>query len=422
MFGDFRAFYCAGELVRQHAFSYAESAIAPCESVSLPGFYTASSATVVPAPLPGYLAALFVPFSLLPFPLACAAWTAFSVACVFAAFAVLARLGWARFDTAVVASAILLGTAVLVQGELSSVALLGIALVIYGCERDRAALRVAGLVLAFAEPQIALGVAAVLAARRRTLFEVFAVVVGLFALSLVTIGWSANVAYLQDFLPAHVAAELARAQQYTLSWAFAQLGASPAVALWCGRVFFAAALAAAYWCGRRGRPEIAVAGGAALALAFGPFVHLDHLICALPAAFVAAREIRIAGALALLLVALPVTAIFAQPLLLLAVPVVVFWVLVSFGISSRAATYGALAGVMTGAAFAVVSVRLGFNFSAGRASGGAWATYIARHEVVTGLLIWIVKAPVWIGLASIAVVAAALAVRSEFGSAARHIR
>jgi hypothetical protein len=413
LFGDFRAFYCSGELARVHAFSYAESAIAPCESLSQPGFFTASRATIVPSPLPGYLVALFVPLSLLQFPVACVVWAIGQVVAAVAALWLLARSRWVRFDVAIAAAMVMLGVVILPVGEMTPTALLGIVLVMVGCERDSAAWRAAGLAVAFVEPQIALGVAAALCARRRGAFEVLGVAAALLTLSVIVIGWSADVAYVRDFLPAHVAAELPRAQQYTLSWALRQLGASPSVALWVGRVVFLVALVAAFLSARFGPSATrAVAAGAALALAFGPFVHLDHMICALPAAFLVARASQ-TGAIALTLLALPLTTIFANPLLILFVPLVTYWLLSAYLKRPRVAVYGALASVLAALGFALVSAKLGFAFRTGANDGGAWATYVAQHNVVGGALIWIVKTPLWAALLVVACAAVALATQQE---------
>jgi hypothetical protein len=366
----------------------------------------------VPAPLPGYLAALFVPFSMLSFPAACAVWTVVMLAATVLACLALAQLEWIAFDAALAASAVLVGTTILPSGELSPLAFAGVALVILGCARDRPILRIAGMLLASAEPQIALGVAAVLAARRRTLCEAAVVAVALAVVCVLAIGRAESVAYVRDVLPTHVASELLRAQQYTIPWGLAQSGVAAATALLTGRIMYALALLAAFLCGAWGRPAPAASAGAALTLAFGPFVHLDHLICALPAAALAARSYR-AGSVALLALVLPVTAVFTQPLLVFAVPLIAYWVFRTYGYSVRVASYGALCFVAAAAAFAWTSERVGFAFRHTAASGGLWVQYVARHDVAAGALIWIVKVPVWVGLAYATVAACALAVDRE---------
>jgi hypothetical protein len=405
--GDFRAFYCAGELARQHAFSYDPSALAPCESRPAPGFFTARDVSV-PAPLPGYLVLAFIPLSLLPFPVAAVAWGLSLITASIAAIGVLSRLQWVRFDAGIALLAIPLGAVVLPPGELPAIALLGIALVIYGCRRDDTAARVAGLLLTFAEPQIAFGVAAVLLGRRGAWREIAGVLAALALLTLAAIGPAESLAYVRDVLPAHVASEVMRAQQYTLSWALAELGLATSIALWIGRIVYALALAFAVVLGRRtlGSGE-ACAAGAALALLAGPFVHLDHLLCALPAAFAVASVMPAAGVTAALLLALPLPVIFSEPLLVLAVPLVTFWY-------SRNA-YAALGATCAAALFAAISAHTGFTFQGNHGAVNGWATYVANNNVATGSLIWIVKAPVWIGVAATALCATALTGRIQSG-------
>jgi hypothetical protein len=412
LMGDFRAFYCAGELAREHAFTYAQQTIAPCESRREPGFFTAQAATTVPAPLPGYAIAFFEPFSLLPFRTAAALWAFLTLACIVAGVVLVAALGWMQFDAAIVLVALLAGAAIVPPGELAGVAFLGLMLLAYGCERDAPAPRIAGMLLLALEPQIALCAYAVLAARSEYWRELFAAVVVLAAGALLAVGPTQTLGYVTGFLPAHVAAELHRAQQYTIGWALAQAGLAASLALWIGRACFAVAIAASFFLGRRSTGALSIAAAAALSLALGPFVHLNHLICALPAALVAGGPF---GTLAALLIAFPPTVLFSQVLLIVIVPIAIYWVVRAEDGSARAGAYGALAGVVVIAVLAGVSRRLGFSFVASTAAGNGWAAYVARHDVVSGALIWLVKAPVWMGVAFAAFEAARLAGRLQAG-------
>jgi hypothetical protein len=405
LMGDFRAFYCAGELARAHAFNYDQPAIAPCESRPQPGFFTAGASTSVPAPLPGYAIALFEPLALLPFPAAAVLWGCITLGCVLCACALVAALGWMRIDAAIVLAAILTGAVIVPPGELGGVAFLGLMLLAFGCERDLAPARIAGLLLLAFEPQIALCSYAVLIWRSEYWRELFAAAVVLAAATLFAIGPQAAVAYVAGVLPAHVATELHRAQQYTIGWALVQMGAPSAIAVWTGRVCYLLAIASAALIGKRSSGAVAVVAAAALALAFGPFVHLNHLICALPAALATESSL---GLFAALLIAFPPTVLFSQVLLVVVVPVAIYWILRAQDASARASAYAALMGVVIIAAIAAISERVGFSFVTSHVRGNDWAAYVARHDVVNGALIWIVKAPVWAGVA----LAAFTAIRS----------
>lgn len=416
--GDFRAFYCAGELAREGTFDYSLDRIAPCESREVPGgYFAATPSLVVPAPLPGYAIAPFAASSLLDYAPATVVWWLVLLAATVLAAWVVALLGWARFDVALVAFAFPAAIVSMPLGELPPIALAGIALCALGMQRDAVWLRISGFVLAATQPQMAVALAiAMVSARPKTWREVAAVALILGVASVATIGLAQNVAYVRDFLPAHVASEILRVQQYTVSWVFAELGAPLGVAAWIGRVVYVIALACAAVVSRRvaraGEFAGAIAVAIAIALLGGPFVHLDHLLCALPAALWLASRKSVSGIVAAVLLALPVTSIFANPFLVFAVAIFTFWIASSYGISRRRSAYAALGAMAIAVALAVLSVRFGFAFrSAAHDSGNAWATYVATHNVVGGVLVWIVKAPLWIAL--IVLVAAAWRISSS---------
>jgi hypothetical protein len=220
---------------------------------------------------------------------------------------------------------------------------------------------------------------------------------------------------VQTALPAHVASEVQRVQQYTISWALAQLDAPVSAALWLGRGLFLGALAYIYIVARRTGTDTvrSVGAGAGVALLFGPFVHLDHLLCALPAALIVANTFPRIGTIGTLLLALPVTVIFGNPLLIPVVPIVTFWATLQ--------RYAALGTTIAALGLAGISARIGFTFRSAAVTGSTWAEYIARHDIVSGLLIWIVKMPAWIGLgiSAIGALRSALSSKRQSGSGDR---
>ncbi len=71
LMGDFRAFYCAGAGIAQGANPYLEEPQHSCEQRARPPAPPATlSSVTLPAPLPPATLLLFVPLSLLPFPVA----------------------------------------------------------------------------------------------------------------------------------------------------------------------------------------------------------------------------------------------------------------------------------------------------------------------------------------------------------------
>jgi len=91
--GDFRAFYCAGSAIAQHANPYLEEPLRGCEAQAGPPFEPAFLRPVaLPAPLPPYALALFVPFGMLPFAVAAVLYGLMLIAAMSGAVALYARV------------------------------------------------------------------------------------------------------------------------------------------------------------------------------------------------------------------------------------------------------------------------------------------------------------------------------------------
>ncbi len=412
--GDFRAFYCAGELARHAVFSYSEPAIAACEQRAAgPWFFTASASLVYPAPLPGYAVALFVPLSLLSFGAASLLWSGLAFFSAIGIAALLTSLRIVSFDAAILALSVPMATIIIPTGELPWIALAGIAILATGISRERRSLRIAGLACICTEPQLAIGTLVMLCAlHRRYVADAAVVAIALIVLSATTIGVQNNVFYVTQFLPSHVAAETIRAQQYGVPWIVAQLGASVQAAQWTGRVVFALALVLTVVVTRRLARTGDAIGACVVAPAFallgGPFVHEDHLLCAIPAAVWLASWRPALGIPATIVLALPIEPIFAQPLLLLTVPIVTVWFTAASGAGARTALYAALGAISCAAILAFAAAHFGLDFERGSPSShGVWASYVAQHDVVRGWVIWLIKSPVWITLVALGIAASA---------------
>ena len=98
--GDFKAFYCAGSVVAHHQDPYVAQPLGTCEATrNLPWMKSHMPTGALPAPLPGYEIALFIPFALLPLPIASAVWFLVSAAALIVGIVLLARAGVASWPT-----------------------------------------------------------------------------------------------------------------------------------------------------------------------------------------------------------------------------------------------------------------------------------------------------------------------------------
>ncbi|MDE2571774.1 MAG: DUF2029 domain-containing protein [bacterium] len=428
MMGDFRAFYCAAQVRLQGGDPYEAEPLARCEAVPAPAaVYTAKPGETLPAPLPGYLIAAFVPLALLPFGAAIVVWAIALAAATAGGVYLLHRLRVGSLPTLIIALAIPLCAVSFSVGELPPIAFAGIALAAWGAGRACPPAVGIGIALAMAEPQ--LGVACALAAlllSRRFVAPVVAVSVALLLLSIVTLGVKENVEYVVTVLPLHLAAEIPTVQQYSLTWVLHGLGVADGPALLLGRLSYVAMLALAAWFARsrtaRRAPAAAVLAAPAFAVVGGPFVHLDHIALALPAAlWLSSQHTRasLAQLAATVALAVPLLFVLATTALILIVPCVAGWVVASYGrdraIGLRSAAVATVLVVLAG--LTVLRTGTGLESSVLHPVAGAsifaqesWAEYIRRHNVMTGWVIWLLKMPTWYGLLA----TAALCVLSNF--------
>jgi hypothetical protein len=413
--GDFKAFYCAGAALLRHQDPYATAPMVQCESIAAPSpLFVTTRDEVLPAPLPGYAVAAFVPFALLSFPIASLVWLALLCAALAGAIALLSRIGVARADVLVVSLAIITVAICFPVGELPPIALFGIALAAWAAHEERSWLLGLGVALAFFEPQIGLAllVASVALGRRFALPAIAAAAV-LGVVSVVAVGVAGNLEYFRVVLPAHLISELPSVLQYSLSWILYRVGVAPGPALLIGRISWIAMLGVTYWFARsrfaRNMPCAVFLAAPAFAVVGGPFLHLDHIALAIPAALWLAstvqepRWLRIGAVVAL---SLPVLYVFSITRLLPLVPFVAAWL-------GGACSGRAIVGLRTALLAVIVLVIIG-SITVATGTGtmqitpvqplpadlpqASWAAYIGKTFVMTAWSIWLVKAPVWLGI------------------------
>ncbi len=414
--GDYRAFYCGARVTLERSNLYDATPLAACESspTHKPLFHTPSG-EVLPAPIPGYLVAALLPFAALPFEWSALLWAVVLVASGIASLVLLRRLRVGSFPVLLVAFSVPLFGISLPVGELPFFALLGVSIVAVALVENRPLLIVPGLALTMVEPQVGIALAAALCALRRSNWPiVVATFAGLAIVSLVTIGSAQNLQYVRDVLPAHLYAELPGVQQYSLSWIFDSLGATSAVSLAFGKLWYAmmlvAAIAVARTAQARRSPEFAVFAAAAFAVSLGPFVHLDHIVLALPAAlWLASRAERAPLAIVASIVAfaLPLLYIMATPVLILTVPLIAGWIATFYGRSSDVGLRCAGVATLIVVAVEILAVHTGTGLHAIAnartlpiAAQEQWAQYIRQHEVMSAWSIWIIKLPTWFAVAA----------------------
>jgi len=289
LMGDFRAFYCAGAVIAQNANPYLEEPLRGCEREAGPPQEPRFLAPVaLPAPLPPYALLLFVPFALLPFPVAAALYGALLIAAMSAATVLFARVTGASSVLLNVAFAAITATVTYYVGQ--PVPLVFLALAAAALFARGGAWTAAGAcaVAASIEPHVALpALAAMLVAlpRTRVPIAICGVVLGL--AGVLAVGLPAGIAYVRDVVPAHALAN-AYEWQFSLTSLLTSLGVAAPVAVGCGEVMFAAMVTAGIVVARRlcamtGDAAVLVIVPPAFAVFGGVHVHFQQLAVAFPA-------------------------------------------------------------------------------------------------------------------------------------------
>jgi len=432
--GDFKAFYCSARVVLQHGDLYAAAPMARCErQPARYPLYVTQPGEVVPAPLPGYAIALFVPFALLPFDIAAFVWIVLLAAAFAVAVALFAKTGAGDGWAIAVALALPMVAVCFPVGELPPIALLGIALAAWSARYGRPWALALGVAFALVEPQI--GAAVLLAAvalGRRFAIPAIAVAAILGLVSLTLLGVAGNVAYFRVVLPAHLLSELPSVLQYSLSWMLYRIGVAAGAAIFAGRLCWIVMLGVTVWFARsdaaRARPEIAFLAAPAFAVVGGPFLHLDQIALAVPAAaWLATNALRPSWlrTAALVALAVPVLYVFSVIRLVALAPFVGAWLAAT---SYASAIVGIRTALLT---IVVLSLIGGVAILTGTGSmhappvqtlpatlpQAAWAQYIGKHFIMTSWSLWLVKAPIWLAIAATAAGLVSLA-RAPKGAAA----
>lgn len=347
---DFVAFRCGAAAIAAHANPYLNQPLHACEERSSPEFFAAYPNVTIPAPLPPYALAAFIPLTWLPFAAARALWWALLFACALSIGKGVSRLtGMTALSATITCSFAVLGPA-LVEGALAPIAIACIVwagLALRERRWNRASLL---LCAAMIEPHMALpacAAAALFVPQLRVRLAAGALLAA--AICIVAVGPHVSLAYFTQVLPAHAASELNNLAQDSLTALLYHAGLSSAAALRAGALQYAllstcaVVLAARYSAREADRSWLAILP-AAFAVIGGQFIHATELAMVLPLACVLA--VRITSPLSyivLVALAVPLDQLVNWPLLAPAAAFVLAWLLALRRVPSFAIVLATLA-------------------------------------------------------------------------------
>ncbi|MDP9025563.1 MAG: DUF2029 domain-containing protein [Candidatus Eremiobacteraeota bacterium] len=287
---DFRAFYCAGEVVVARGNPFTVEPLRSCEQHATAEMGLQPLPLMVnPAPQPPFALVAFSVGSLVPFGSASCAWFVILTLCTIGTVAVLRRLS--RAPSAVLALGVLCANFLaMLSGELGPVVIFGIVYAALAFSQRKFACAAAMLAVASIQPQVALPVWVALIVFRREMRPPLAVVACvLIVVPIIVLGPSIWFDYLGKELPAHASSELhAPAPQYSLATLLASF-VSDRVALVLAQLDYGVMLVVGVIVARRladrfTKPELLVLIPPIFTTLGGPYVHLYQFTIAIPGA------------------------------------------------------------------------------------------------------------------------------------------
>jgi len=419
---DFADFYCAGQALDAYRDPYTYEPLHTCEQrLSTAAIFRRDPALAIPAPQPPYDFPAFMLLARLDFAQARALTAAAIVLATLLAMLALARTN-VPLDVAVIVLALPAGYVELNAGQIVPFALLFLTLAGAALVHRRDA--VAGVCAAMTAIEPHLGLPVMLAALLfvpRARIATAVTLACLAGIAFVTAGPARILEYVQRVVPLQAAAEVRFPFQYSLTYALAAAGVPDALARSLGIASFAGVVAIGLWFAVRlsrtlERRELLVFFPAATAVMAGAYVHVVELCFAIPAATVLAVTLRgwarNASAAALCALMIPWIAVwslkklFALSLLLCTLLLVRLQVEVFFA----AGTLAALAATMY--AFELRPPVLpdafgaAYRFAASDVVQTEWAAFVESLRTTNRW--WLaIKIPVWAGLVTLLLAAAA---------------
>jgi hypothetical protein len=313
---DFSAFYCAGEAIRTGHDPYRAEPIGTCERRPKPaGFHVGVRHVSLPAPLPPYALASFVPLSMLPYGVAVGVWFLLLLVALAITIEAMHRTSALPRVALFVVFAPIEGYSSLYLGETAPIAVASIALAAMFVQRGRYSKAALAIAPALIAPHVGLPAAVALFVclpRTRAVLGALATCLG--AISLACAGPWTTLEYLRNVLPAHALSEAESTQQLSLTGLLHMLGVSTKLALHIGSASYFATLLVGLLLSRKlarhdRRDALIVTLPTALVLTGGVFIHVTQMPAALPAALLLFTRMdpvarRLVGA-AVVLLAIP---------------------------------------------------------------------------------------------------------------------
>jgi hypothetical protein len=412
---EFADFYCAGLALDRRESPYTYEPLHACEHQVNTGqssrakLFAGNPAMAVPAPQPPYD---FVPFMVLARPNLFVARAIDAAAIVLAVS--LAAIGMAAIGVplALAAAVFALSTAYVELSTAQIVPFALLVLVLCGLALERGRDRLAGLLaaLTFIEPIVGLPVVvATFLFAPRARWSLAAGLAGLLAIACAIAGPKGVVEYLIAVLPAHSRSELLFPFQYSLTYALADVGVSPALARAAGLFSYLLLFATALLIAPRTskglqRRALLVFVPALCCVIGGTFLHQEELCFAIPAvtllAWRTAGSQRTIAASALCVLAVPWIAVWGAKQLFLVTLIVCGTILWQVRLELRTSliTLGAIAAAIY--CFELSPPRLPVPsamppvYAASELVSLEWRDYTARRDTQDPL--WFaIKLPTW---------------------------
>jgi hypothetical protein len=387
--------------------------------------FTAPPNVAVPAPLPGYAMALFLPLTLLSFPAATFCWTVMLAGAVVATIVILRRLTALPYPVLAAALVLSDGLASLWSGELVPLVVLALCASAWYARRRKPWAAACAALMTLIEPHVGLPACAALAlwfaATRIPILIGSATLAGI---SLALLGPARNIEYFAKVLPAHVDLERSRVLQYSLTWMLHQAGVSDRVGTTLGTASYVALLVLGLFLSRRVASglrddAVVVLLPPALVLLGGTYIHIAQMCIAIPIVLLLIARVdqpyRSTLAFALAALSVPWPNLAASPLMAVIASLVVAICLRFFVTNDRVvmAAMAFTALLLLGSAISLAHLpQTTFHLAVATPQNAvtlaavAWSHAVSHSGYVESPIFWAIKAPTWLALTALVLVAA----------------
>jgi hypothetical protein len=311
---DFRAYYCASLAVRNHDDPYLVHPLHDCERATPHPYYRPAKKVTVPAPYPPYALAIVAPFTYLQFDKAVLAWSALMALLCLLAAVLLARITNLSILIPWASLALSLALQSLPSGQVVPLCLVLLLAATFFGQRSRPDLSALCLALAMVEPHLALpALFAFFITNRDGRLPLACSLALLAEISLAYGGVAQNGEYFTQVLPAHALSEVSRDNQYSFATIAASLGLSDLQAVFFGNLSYLFMLAVGTLVGIRLsnrflEPAFTILTPTAFVLLGGTFVHTVEIAAAVPfclLVYAHAKQHRTPIAIVLVALAIP---------------------------------------------------------------------------------------------------------------------